>query len=266
MLYNKKIIIQAANSFRKIYSGRIDLGVVLGSGLSEMFNEYEVIKEFEFTKIKHLKTTGVSGHRNRFILLRLEGKTILAMQGRPHLYEGYSAFEVSLPVAVMGEMGTKELVLTNAAGGIDPDFQPGDIMAITGHINLQGTSPLFGMSGASKFVDMTNAYDRSLLPELQKRFQLKSGIYAGVLGPNYETPDEIKYLRTIGASAVGMSTIMEDIMAKFYGMRVFGFSMIANKAAGMAESLSHTEVLEAGKNASVRLMEIVRYIAGKNFD
>lgn len=260
MLFNKNMISEAKESFLNLYSGKLEAGVILGSGLSQAQGDFKVIKEIHFSEIKNLKTSNVEGHKNKFLIVKSGKKDILIMQGRIHLYEGYSAFEASLPVALMGELGIKNLILTNAAGGINRDFRVGDIMEITDHINLQPENPLRGIIDSSKFVNMADAYDQEYLNELNKEFDVKPGVYVSVPGPNYETPAEINFFRIIGADAVGMSIVMEAIMAKYYKMRLFGFSLITNMAAGMQKMLSHDEVIESGKKSGLKLLEIIKFI------
>ncbi len=260
MLFQKEVIIESRNSFLNYFSGKIDFAVILGSGLSEIIQNYEIIKEIKFEDIKHLKTSHVEGHKNKFVIVKYGNKNILFIVGRVHMYEGYSAFEVSLAAALSGELGIENIILTNAAGGINKSFCRGNIMAITDHINLQGASPLEGIPDSSKFTDMSRAYNIDLVKEMKSKFGIKSGIYIAVPGPNYETPSEIKFFRRAGADAVGMSTVMEAIMANYYKMKVYGFSLITNMAAGVQQSLSHSEVVEAGKKGGNDLLNIINFI------
>ncbi len=258
MLFDKNIIQESKESFLNLFPEELDWGIVLGSGLSEASGYFEKKEEIPFSKIKHLKEPSIEGHQNKFCICRFDNKNILVMQGRLHLYEGLSPFEVSLPIALMGELGIKKLILTNAAGGLLPSLKIGDIMAITDHINLQGANPLIGISNSSKFIDMNDVYSKIYINELKKRFAIKTGVYAGILGPNYETPAEIRFLKKIGASAVGMSTVMEAIIAKYYQMEIFGFSVITNMTAGIQKKLSHKGVVETGKKAAKKLGEIIK--------
>ena len=254
MLFQASIIKEAGASFGEFYNGPLNTGIILGSGLAETLNDLDIILEIPFSSIKHLKTSSVGGHKNRFLIARRKNRTILIQQGRIHMYEGYSAFESALPLAIMASRGVKNVILTNAAGGINPDLAVGDIMVITDHINLQGQNPL---TGGGRFVDMCGAYDTTVYESLDKSFNLKRGVYIGVPGPSYETPAEIRFFRTAGADAVGMSTVMETIMARFYGLQVRAFSMITNQAAGAQKSISHEEVLAASKEAGKRLGGII---------
>jgi purine-nucleoside phosphorylase len=259
MMYDKTVLNEATESFLKFYDKPIDWVMVLGSGLSQVGEYFDVVKEIDTSEIKHIKRSRVAGHKGRFLVAKSGNKTVLIMQGRVHLYEGYSAFEVTLPVAIFGEVGIKNIILTNAAGGSNPDYVPGDIMAITDHINMQGTSPLMGIEDNTKFLDLSEVYDKKILDEMSGRFKIRKGVYCAGLGPQYETPAEVRFLQKLGADAVGMSTVLEAIMARYYGMRVAGFSMITNFAAGISkEPLSHSEVVEIGRKCSEQMLEIVK--------
>lgn len=259
-MFNQNTIDEAAVSFRSHYDGQIDRAIVLGSGLANIGEHFDVVKEIGASSIANLKKVGVEAHKGGFLVCKYADKTLLIVQGRVHLYEGYSAFDVSLPIAMLGAMGVPNLILTNAAGGINPDYKVGDIMSITDHINLQGESPLVGIPDSSRFMDMTKAYS-DLPTDIVKKFGVHKGIYAGVRGPHFETPAEIRYMRTIGADAVGMSTIMETVMARYYEMRVFGLSFISNPASGMgAEKLSHQDVFEASKMGADKMLGVIKML------
>ena len=260
MIFDSGKIHEAAGVFRRTYAGPIDTAVVLGSGLGDSFEKAEILAEIPFTALPYLPVSTVPGHQSLFRIVRMGGKKVLFQYGRIHLYEGHSAFQAAFPAALYGFLGIKNLVLTNAAGGINPDFSIGDVMLIRDHINFQGESPLTGINESTKFQDLSAVYETDILGELLIRFGVKSGVYIGVRGPNYETPAEINAFRILGADAVGMSTVQEAILAKFFGMRIFGFSLIANKAAGMQKTLKHEEVLEAGKAGSRKMSEILEYL------
>lgn len=235
-------------------------GLVLGSGLGPLVDDVDAILSVPYEEITGLPTSTVPGHAGRFVFGRLAGSRVLVAQGRVHLYEGRSAEEVTATVRFMETLGVKKLVLTNAAGTLNPQYPPGSWMMLTDHLNLTGTSPLLG---GPNFVDMSTVYT----PALQARFRevareeqiaLHEGVYAGMLGPQYETPAEVRMLRTIGADAVGMSTVLEAIQARALGMEVAGFSCLTNWAAGLSgQALDHHEVLETGKSAAQQMIRIL---------
>lgn len=261
MLYNKEAINDAVKALQDRGINKIDIVVVLGSGLSHLADEYESATIIPYSEIPHMSSSTVAGHASRMILVQKDNKSILFLQGRMHMYEGYTAFQSAFPIAVSGELGARSLIVTNAAGGLNPEFNPGDIMMIDDHIKTQGNSPLEGVHGNERFVDMQNAYDTSLFSILSESFSLKRGIYVSTLGPQYETPAEVRYFQQIGGDAVGMSTVMETIMARFYNMRVLGFSMITNHAAGLSkEALEHSDVVEQANNAGKILGKIINHI------
>lgn len=216
--------------------------------------------QIPYGDIPHFPVSTVAGHKGQFVVGKLEGREVLCMQGRFHYYEGYDLKQVTLPVRVMKLLGIGTLIVTNAAGGINTGFRPGNLMLIEDHLNLTGENPLIGENleaFGERFFDMTVAYDReyrtlaeNLAAELD--IPLQKGVYAWLTGPNYETPAEIRYLRTIGADAVGMSTVPEVLVARHCGLRVCGISCITNLAAGMGEGLlSHEEVKETADRVKV---------------
>lgn len=229
------------------------VGVVLGSGLGAVADA--VVEQggqaISFGEIPHFPTSSVEGHKGRLVLGTVGGVSVLLMQGRVHRYEGYSASSVVFPVRVLHALGIKKLVVTNAAGGFGDGFSAGDLMLIEDHLNLTGDNPLLGKNDprfGARFPDMSEAYSRrlrSLALEVaaQRGLRLQTGVYAGLLGPSYETPAEIRMLKTLGASAVGMSTVHEVIAASHLGLEVLGISCITNLAAGLSgNKLSHDEV------------------------
>ena len=209
----------------------------------------------------------VEGHEGRLVIGTLQGKTVVAMQGRFHYYEGYKMEEVTFPIRVMKLLGVKTLIVTNAAGAVNTSFKPGDLMIITDHINLSGNNPLIGKNldlFGPRFPDMSNAYNKELRKIAKNvansiNIDIKEGVYAMMSGPTYETPAEIKMIRTLGGDAVGMSTVPEVIVANHCGMKVVGISCITNMAAGILEQpLNHEEVIETSnqvKNNFIKLME-----------
>lgn len=234
-------------------------GIVLGSGLGDLLEECEIIRAIPYADIPQLPESAVPGHAGRFVCARLRGHDILAAQGRVHLYEGWSGMDVSANIRCLATAGVQHVILTNAAGTLNPEFTPGSWMMLSDHLNLTGASALNG----PQFVDMTEVYS---LP-WRKRFQamakglgitLHEGVYAGLRGPQYETPAEIRMLRLLGADAVGMSTVLEAIQARALGMDVTGFSCLTNWAAGLnGESLDHSDVLEMSKQASKTLFRLL---------
>lgn len=239
------------------------IAIVLGSGLASLVQNPPREQIIPYSEIGGLPRSTVQGHLSRFVLGEIGGIRVVFAQGRVHLYEGYSAHEVAAGVRFLARAGIKKLILTNAAGSLNPDFAPGSWMMLSDHLNLTGATPLLG---GKKFVDLTNAYS----PVWRERFaeaaralgvRLPEGIYAGVLGPEYETPAEVKMLRALGADAVGMSTVHEAIQARALGFEVVGFSCLTNWAAGLdATRLSHDEVLSSGaaaRQAFASLLESV---------
>jgi purine-nucleoside phosphorylase len=237
---------------------RPDVALVLGSGLSAVTDGLVPLAEIPFSGVENIPAPGVEGHCGKFLLARTAGKTVLFASGRIHLYEGWSAFEVSLSVAAMAGAGAKALVLTNAAGGIRTDLAPGMAMAISDHVSLQSASPLEGCPGSSRFVSMSNAWDRPWREELRAKTGIPEGVYLAVRGPQYETPAEIRAFRSLGADAVGMSTAAEAIMARYCGMKLLGLSLVTNFAAGLSVgALNHQEVVETALESHEHFRDIL---------
>ncbi|MDB6173273.1 MAG: Purine nucleoside phosphorylase [Chthoniobacteraceae bacterium] len=232
--------------------------IVLGSGLGGLVDRVEVAFTLPFTNIDRLPVSKVPGHAGQFVFGHLGKARVVIAQGRTHLYEGWSAFEVTAGVRFMASLGIRRLILTNAAGTLA--FPPGTWMMLSDHLNLTGTSPLLG---TANFVDMTGIYSAPLRRHFLEIAQaegipLHEGVYAGVLGPQYETPAEIRMLRTMGADAVGMSTVLEAIQARALGIELAAFSCLTNWAAGISpQPLSHADVLATGHDASGSLMRLL---------
>lgn len=227
------------------------MAVVLGSGLGGYASKMEVVCEIPYSEIDGFPVSTVQGHDGRFLFGHVEGVPIVAMKGRVHFYEGYAIDDVVLPIRTMGFLGAKYILLTNAAGGIDLDFEPGDLMLIEDHISSFIRSPLIGENIEElgvRFPDMSRVYDLKLCDCIRRAvssegIDIKEGTYLQTSGPQFETPTEIKMFRTLGASAVGMSTVVEAIAAHHMGMRVCGISCISNMAAGILDQpLTHSEV------------------------
>ncbi len=235
-------------------------GLVLGSGLGSFVEQMDVVAEVPYGEIDGLPKSKVPGHAGRFVFGRIGGVLAVAAQGRAHLYEGLSGREVTAHTRWMAERGVKRLVLTNAAGTCNPKHSPGSWMMLRDHLNLTHTSPLVG---GANFFDMSEVYSSKLrehfaLVAQQKGITLHEGVYAGLLGPQYETPAEIRMMQTLGADAVGMSTVLEAIQARALGIEVAGFSCLTNWAAGLHPgTLGHDEVLETGKRAAGQLAAIL---------
>lgn len=229
------------------------LGIILGSGLGAFADSLEKPVAIDYRDLPGFPTSSVHGHAGRLVLGFRAGVPIVAMQGRVHFYEGYEPWQVSFPARVLCRFGVKHLTITNAAGGINAGFKVGDLMAITDHLNLSGFNPLVGPNVEAlgpRFPDMSHAYDPELLEVLRAaakgaNITLREGVYVSLSGPSYETPAEIRMLRTLGGDAVGMSTVPEVIVASHMGVKVTGISCITNLAAGISQTkLSHDEVSE----------------------
>ncbi len=237
-----------------------ETAVILGSGLGPFASRLEPLAEVDFREVAGLPVSAVPGHAGRFSAVRLGGHPVLIVQGRVHLYEGWTAEETTRSIRFLHRLGIRKLVITNAAGSMNPDFAPGSWMLITDHLNLTGRSPLRGEDG---FIDMSDAY----CPALRDRFRLAAealgmalheGIYAAVSGPQYETPAEVRMLRLLGADAVGMSTVLEVIQARALGLRVAALSCLTNWAAGLARGpIGHDEVVSAGRGSAGPLLALL---------
>ena len=246
-----------------------EVGLILGSGLGDFAGRLESPVELPFAQIPGFPVTTVEGHAGALILGTFQGRTVAALRGRVHYYEGYSQQEITLPVRVMARLGIRTLVLTNAAGGVNLSFSAGALMLIADHINLSGTNPLMGPNldaFGPRFPDMSDVYTRSLREQLKPLAEaagipLQEGVYMMYSGPSYETPAEIRAFRTLGADAVGMSTVPEAIAARHCGLQVVGVSCITNMAAGVLDRpLDHSEVMATAQRVKgdfTRLLEII---------
>ncbi len=251
---------------------RPQVGIVLGSGLGEFAESLDDAVRIPYAQIPGLPVSTAIGHKGELVIGTLRNAqgsetAVAVMAGRFHLYEGYTAQQTVSGVRLLHALGIKQLVLTNAAGGINPAFDEGGLVLITDHINLQGLNPLVGPNDDStgpRFPDMSEVYSkrlRTLAKETAEAqgFRLGEGVYAALLGPSYETPAEIRYLRTIGADLVGMSTAAEAIFANYLGLEVLGISCVTNIAAGLTTNkLSHDDVIEAGKRVAAQFQELLR--------
>ena len=240
-----------------------ETAIVLGSGLGAVAEAWGIEAEVGYAEVPGLSASTVPGHAGRFVLTRVNDQPVLIAQGRRHLYEGLTAHEVTAGVRFMHSLGVKRLVLTNAAGAIKDSFAVGDLMLITDHLNLLGTTPLLG---GPHFHDMSEVYslewrERFVRAAAELGLPLHQGVYAATLGPQYETPAEIRLMRAVGADAVGMSTVPEAIQARALGMTVAGISMLTNWAAGLkAQTLHHAEVVSVGQTASAQLAALLQKV------
>ncbi|MBB6455310.1 purine-nucleoside phosphorylase [Salirhabdus euzebyi] len=245
------------------------IGLVLGSGLGVLADEIQEATEIPYHEIPHFPQSTVAGHKGQLVIGTLAGKAVIAMQGRFHFYEGYTMEQVTFPIRVMKEIGVEKVVVTNAAGGINESFEPGDLMLIHDHINMMGTNPLIGPNNEElgpRFPDMSEAYSKQLLAHGEKcaeklGLKLQKGVYVGNTGPSYETGAEIRMLRALGGDAVGMSTVPEVIVANHAGLKVLGISCISNMAAGILDQpLSHDEVIETTEKVKQNFLDFVKEI------
>lgn len=254
-----KFIEEKTNGFKP------EIGIILGSGLGELADEYCEIA-ISYNEIPHFIKSTVAGHKGRLVFVEINGKKVVMMQGRNHFYEGHSMQEITYPVKVMKKLGVKTLILTNAAGAVNKTFVPADLMLITDHINNMGSNPLIGANDSDlgeRFPDMTEIYKHKLIKLAKKcakklDMDVREGVYLANSGPSYETPAEIHFARTIGADAVGMSTVPEAIVANYCSMDVLGISCISNAASSSGgEKLSHEEVIETTNKAREKFKKLV---------
>ena len=254
-----KFIEEKTNGFKP------EIGIILGSGLGELADEYCEIA-ISYNEIPHFIKSTVAGHKGRLVFAEINGKKVVMMQGRNHFYEGHSMQEITYPVKVMKKLGVKTMILTNAAGAVNKTFVPADLMLITDHINNMGSNPLIGANDSDlgeRFPDMTEIYKHKLIKLAKKcakklDMDVREGVYLANSGPSYETPAEIHFARTIGADAVGMSTVPEAIVANYCSMDVLGISCISNAASSSGgEKLSHEEVIETTNKAREKFKKLV---------
>ncbi len=246
-----------------------EIGLVLGSGLGSLGDEIEDAEIYEYKDIPNFPVSTAEGHAGRLIMGKLQGKVVVCMQGRFHYYEGYTIQQVTFPIRVMKKLGVEVLIVTNAAGAVNQSFHPGSLMIITDHINLSGNNPLIGKNLEDfgvRFPDMSEAYDKKLREKALSAgsklgIAMEQGVYACFTGPTYETPAEIRMARTLGADAVGMSTVPEVIVAVHSGMKVLGISCMTNMAAGILDQpLCHEEVLETSQRVKDQFIQLMKNI------
>jgi purine-nucleoside phosphorylase len=260
----------AAQAIKKQITIQPVVGIILGSGLNDLADSVQRAIYIPYSELPNFPVSTVHGHAGRFVIGELEGKPVLVMQGRIHYYEGYTMGQVTLPVRVMQRLGIPNMIVTNAAGGVHPEFQPGDVMLITDQLNLMGMSGLNPLMGpnldeiGTRFPDMSQPYDRDYADLTRKvakenHILLREGVYAGLSGPSFESPADLRFLRLAGADAVGMSTVPEVIIARHGNMRVLGLSGISNKANLDGSTVTtHEEVIEAGKVITPKVEKIIR--------
>ena len=260
---------------RSKWADQLQYGIILGSGLGGVADSIQKSISIPYNDLPGWPLSTVKGHAGRMVIGKLEDKNVLVMQGRIHFYEGYSMQVVTMPIRVMQRLGIKSLIITNAAGGVNPTFIPGDVMLITDHLNLMGMSGQNPLSGPNldefgpRFPDISQAYDRSLMMMARKIAQqnginLQEGVYAGLSGPSFETPADLRFLRAAGVDAVGMSTVPEVTVARHGSMNVLGFSGISNKANLDGSTVTtHEEVLEAGRIIAPKIETIIRGVLGE---
>ncbi len=247
------------------------IGLVLGSGLNPLADEIAEADKIPYREVPNFPLSTVQGHTGELVVGCLNKRIVIAMRGRAHYYEGYTMQQVTLPIRVMRALGVETLIVTNAAGGVNEKYHAGDLMLISDHINLVGMSGLNPLRGPNddslgpRFPDMSDAYDTTLREKTRKladelKIELREGVYAMLAGPSFESSADVRFLRMIGADAVGMSTVPEVIVARHGGMRVLGLSLISNSLANEHAKVSHEEVLEAGKQAVPLLATLIKCV------
>lgn len=261
---------EAADAIQERISHHPQIGIILGSGLGPLAEEVQDAQFIPYNTLPNWSQSTVQGHLGRLVVGYLEEKCVMIMQGRTHYYEGYSMSQIGLPIRVMKRLGADTLIATNAAGAVNPDFQPGDLMLLTDHVNLLGMAGLNPLRGPNldefgpRFPDMSQAYSRELLEiarqtASENNIMVQEGVYIALAGPSFETPADLRFLKSAGADAVGMSTVPEVIVARHSNMRVLGISGISNKAnLDGNTTTSHEEVLEAGRVIVPKLISLIR--------
>jgi len=260
------MITEAADFIRSKVDFKPKIGIILGTGLGSLADGIEIVGKVEYGDIPHFPVSTVESHKGRLLLGNLKGKPVIALQGRFHYYEGYTLQKATFPVRVLKELGIEILIISNACGGLNPQFNRGDIMIITDHINLLGNNPLIGPNDETlgpRFPDMYNCYDKELVGlaesiALEQKLPVRKGIYVAVAGPNLETAAEYRFLRIIGADVVGMSTVHEVIVARHQGTKVMGFSIITDMGLPDAlEPCSLEDVIGAASRAEPKLRDLI---------
>lgn len=260
---------ESSQFIKSKYNKKIEIGIILGTGLSDIVKDIERIVTINYKDIPNFPVSTVEGHAGEFIIGKLNGKITAVLNGRVHYYEGYSMEQVTFAVRVLKKLGINDLIISNAAGGMNPDFNPGDLMIITDHINFLGTNPLIGRNYEEigpRFPDMSNAYDKKLVKLALKAaenldIKVRTGVYLAVSGPSYETPAELRMFRKVGGDAVGMSTVPEVIAANHMGMNVLGISCITDMAIpDNLQVLDHEKVIETANKSMKKFVSLVKEI------
>jgi purine-nucleoside phosphorylase len=263
---------EASQAVRTRWSGAPRVGIVLGTGLGALAHEIEAEAILPYSDIPHFPRSTVESHKGQLVCGTLAGHSVMAMEGRFHLYEGYTAAQVTFPIRVMKELGCRYLIVSNACGGLNPLFRKGDLMVIEDHINLLGHNPLIGPNDerlGPRFPDMIEPYDRALQAiamqaALDEKVPIQRGVYAAMTGPNLETRAEYRFLRAIGADVIGMSTIPEVIVAVHCGLRTLGFSIVTDMClADALKPVSIEEIIAVANEAELKLRTIVRRVLGR---
>ncbi|MCR3760206.1 purine-nucleoside phosphorylase [Clostridium felsineum] len=266
---NIKTVEESSNYIKEKIQQTPEVGIILGSGLGELADKLSEKKIIKYSDVPNLPTSTVKGHAGQFVFGKLNEKNVVMMQGRFHYYEGNKMESLALPIYIMKSIGIKKLIVTNAAGGVNTSFKPGDLMIIEDHINFAGINPLIGKNCdemGPRFPDMSNAYDKDMVEETRRiadkiGVDVVKGIYVMMSGPNYETPAEIKMIRLLGGDAVGMSTVPEVIAANHCSIKVIGISCITNMAAGILDKpLDHKEVMETSNKVKDKFTRLVTAI------
>lgn len=269
-LYDK--IMEAKDFVSKKTAFIPDIGMILGSGLGDIAEDIEKVAEISYADIPHFPISTVAGHAGKMIIGKLEGKNVVALKGRIHYYEGYTMKEITFPTYLMKELGIKNLIVTNASGGVNEAYMPGEFMLIDDHINLMGDNPLKGKNDerlGERFPDISNVYDKglkklALATATENDILLHSGVYVAVSGPNYESLAEIRFMHTIGADAVGMSTVPEVLVAAYLKLRVLGISCVTDVIYASGEhGITHEEVLAVANAAKPKFIKLLKAIIKK---
>lgn len=264
--------VRAAQFIRARIDADVSVGIVLGSGLGAFAEDLDQPVSIRYDEIPGFAQATVEGHAGRLVIGTAEGVTVAAMQGRFHFYEGYSLEDVTFPIRVIKLLGVRTLILTNAAGSLNTELSPGSLMVISDHINLMGVNPLIGANDdrfGPRFPDLTSTYEpalQAIVIEEAKAVdvEMRRGVYAALSGPSYETPAEIHMVRTLGADAVGMSTVPEAIVARHMDMQVIGISCITNLAAGVSNRpVDHSQVIATGERVRVQFTELIRRVIAR---
>lgn len=268
-MHKTEEILEAKNYILSKTKDIPDIGIILGSGLGSLADEIENSVIIPYEDIPFFSKSDAIGHANELVIGQLEGKTIVAMKGRYHFYEGYSLDEVTFPVRVMKALGVEKLIITNACGAVNTDFNPGELMLITDHLNLVGINPLIGKNNddlGTRFPDASEVYNKGLRNKAlqvakEQNIPLREGVYGWWSGPVYETPAEIRMIRVLGADAVGMSTVPEAVVAIHAGLKVLGISCLTNMACGILdEPLSHEDVIEVAAKSRSTFIHLIKNV------